>query len=507
MGYPHGVDLFPRESGILLHVTSLPSRHGIGDLGPNAYNFVNFLEASGQRIWQMLPLGPVGHGDSPYQCYSAFAGYSLLISVDVLVEQGLLRADELNQWNFDPRRVDSGNVRNFKRPLLERAADRLPDSPEYREFLKKQAYWLEDYVLFMAIKQEQDGAGWMHWPEALRNRDARALEDARQRLAPRIETLRRLEFLFYDQFQRLKRYANERHVRIMGDIPIYVAHDSADVWANPDQFDLDEALQPRHVAGTPPDYFSKTGQLWGNPVFAWERQQKDGFAWWMRRLESNFETFDLVRLDHFRGFESYWAVPYGEKTAVNGKWLPTPGEAFFDTAVKRFGKLPLVAENLGDITPAVEALREKYQLPGMSVLLFAFGDLKANLFQPHRYLRETVAYTGTHDNDTVQGWWQRHSEDGEKQRQYAAEQEYAARYMRISNSQEAHWKFIEAVESSVANTAIVPLQDVLGLDNSARMNVPGVAEGNWSWRVEEQQLTQEHLLRLHELTRTYERMG
>lgn len=478
-----------------------------------AYRFVDFLQAAGQRIWQVLPVGPPGFGDSPYQCYSAFASYPLLISLELLRDAGLLRHDEIhNATHLNQARVNTDAVRVYKWPLLWRAAERLQPSEAYAQFCRESADWLEDYVLFMCLKEESGGQGWMNWERPLRLREARAMEEARQRLAQPMETRRRLEYLFAAQFQRLKRYANDRGVRLMGDMPIYVSHDSADVWSNPDQFDLDEERTPRFIAGTPPDYFSATGQLWGNPVYDWKRMQEDGFRWWLRRLEAAFEAFDLVRLDHFRGFEKYWAVPYGETTAKNGSWVPAPGEALFTAAEGHFskkagqtGELPIVAENLGLITPEVEQLRAKFGFPGMCVLLFAWGEGKPNLFQPHTYVRETVAYTGTHDNDTVVGWWQRSSDDREMMAHIERERDYVRRYF-MTGGHDIHWTFIHAMLASVASTVILPLQDVLGLDNEARMNVPGLAEGNWSWRLLPDQLQQEHVRRLREMCELYSRL-
>jgi 4-alpha-glucanotransferase len=492
-------NLFPRESGVLMHFTSLPAPHGIGDLGPNAYHFANFLESAGQRIWQVLPTGPVGYGDSPYQCYSAFAGNPLMISLELLAQGGLLRSDEIGPVpGSDPSRMDSAAVKGFKRPLIERAAERMPETEEYRIWIREQAHWLDDYALYMALKERYDGAAWLEFPESLRLRHPGAMDEARHQLHSRIEILKRIEYLFDAQFDRLKKYCNSKRIRLMGDIPIYVALDSADVWSNPAMFDLDEANQPVSVAGTPPDYFSATGQRWGNPVYRWERHRSDGFAWWIRRLEGLFQNFDLVRLDHFRGFEAYWAIPAEDPTAVNGEWRPAPGREFFQTCQRHFGQLPIVAENLGDITPEVEALREEFGFPGMSVLLFAWGDGKANQFQPHRFERETVAYTGTHDNDTVMGWWHREGEQADRERTYAA------RYLRMREG--PHRLFVETLMASVANTAIVPLQDVLGLGNEARMNLPGVANGNWSWRLREDQILGEHVRMLRDAAELYERI-
>jgi 4-alpha-glucanotransferase len=496
--------LFPRESGILMHFSSLPGGHGIGDFGPSARQFVDFLHQAGQRIWQVLPIGPPVYGDSPYQCSSAFAGYPLLISLEVLVETGLLRRDEVANVHFPDGQLRSEAAASFKIPLIELAASRVRSDVDYEQFLQSQQHWLNDYVEFMVIKESQGRKLWTEWPLPMRRREQAAVAEVMKRFAQRAEVIRRVQYLFFQQFFALKRYANELNIRLMGDIPIYVALDSADVWANPAQFDLDKHNQPATVAGTPPDYFSKTGQLWGNPCYRWSAMEADSFGWWLRRFQTIFEQFDLVRLDHFRGFEAFWAIPYGDNTAENGEWIKAPGAALFRTAEKHFGKLPIVAENLGDISPEVEALREAFGFPGMAVLLFAWGDGEPNGFQPHRYVRESVAYTGTHDNDTVNGWWQRTENDSLSSEQIAKERDYVRRYFRTDGTN-LNQTFCHAVMSSVANTSIIPLQDILGVDNSARMNTPGLAVGNWGWRISPGQLQPWHSGLLAQMTKLYER--
>ncbi|MBI1808582.1 MAG: 4-alpha-glucanotransferase [Gemmatimonadetes bacterium] len=486
---------FPRSAGILLHPTSLPGPNGIGEFGPEAHRFLDFLADAGMRIWQMLPLGPTGYGDSPYPCFSAFAGNPLLIHVPG------------TGGDFAVHTVDFGRVIVEKEGLLRSVTSEFVPDDAYRAFTAHQAWWLDDYALFMALKHAHGGVSWTSWDTGAARRDPAALASWRERLAGSIEHYRREQYFFFSQFHALKRACADRGIHLMGDLPIYVAHDSADVWANPSQFKLDHAGHPVVQAGVPPDYFSATGQLWGNPIYDWEAMRADGFSWWIRRMRAAFELFDMVRIDHFRGFEAYWEVPGADTTAVNGRWVKGPGAALFDAITAALGSLPIVAENLGVITPEVEALREQFGYPGMSILQFAFGaDGQANDFQPHNFPRERVVYTGTHDNDTTVGWWTSTGE-GDSTRSpddVAKEKEHAKRYLGV-DGREMHWTLIRTALASVANTVLIPLQDVLGLGSEARMNLPGRQSGNWGFRFTWDQLTPDLTRRLRELVDLYER--
>ena len=486
---------FSRAAGILLHPTSLPGPNGIGELGPDAYRFLDVLADAGMTIWQVLPLGPTGYGDSPYQCFSAFAGNPLLIHVPGA------------HGEFPPHSVDFARVIPHKQALLRQATAQLMPDESYRAFVAAQAAWLDDYALFMALKQAHGGVAWTAWEQGAARRDPRALEDWNTRLRDAVEHYRREQYLFFTQYHALRKAANDRGIRIMGDLPIYVAHDSADVWANRGLFRLDDAGRPLVQAGVPPDYFSATGQLWGNPIYDWEELRARGYDWWIRRMRAALGLFDMVRIDHFRGFEAYWEVPGADVTAVNGRWVQGPGEALFNAMTHALGAMPIVAENLGVITPAVEALRERFGYPGMGILQFAFGgDGKANDFQPHNYVRELVVYTGTHDNDTTVGWWQS-SGDGDSTRDAAAverEKNFARRYL-ATDGHEMHWTLMRTALASVASTVLIPLQDVLGLGSEARMNLPGRASGNWQFRFSWDQLTPDLTRRVRDLVDLYER--
>jgi len=481
----------------------------VGDLGPEAYGFVDFLAEAGQRIWQVLPLGPTGYGDSPYQLFSAFAGNPLLISLDQLAEDGLLAHAELAQAPVFPEdAVDFGRVIAFKMPLLRSAFDRFAGGAEFDTFRRDNAAWLADYALFMALKAAHGGeAVWSRWEPEIAARQTEALDQWRARLAPDVEALEFEQYLFARQWRKLHDYARERGIRIMGDLPIYVAHDSADVWANPDLFQLDAAGDPAVMSGVPPDYFSATGQLWGNPIYRWDRMAETGFRWWIDRLRAALQQVDIVRVDHFRGLEAYWEVPAGETTARNGRWVKGPGAALFQALEDALGNLPIVAENLGVITPEVEAIRTQFGFPGMAILQFAFGkDPQAPDFKPHNYPRDRVAYTGTHDNDTTVGWWSS-AGSGDSTRTAAdvqAERAFTRRYLATGGS-EIHWVFIRTLMASVANTVLFPLQDVLGLGSEARMNTPAVPSGNWLWRYRAEMLTPAIAQRLKEMVSTYDR--
>lgn len=398
-----------RSSGILLHITSLPGRYGIGTLGDEAFQFVDFLVRAGQKRWQILPLGHTGYGDSPYQCFSAFAGNPLLINLEKLLEQGLLVEEELPKDHFDEESVDFGAVYNYKYPLLRLAHARFLEEKnatrqaQYKNFCHMNSLWLDDYAFFMAIKNEQGGQAWVAWPDALKMRAEKALAEIHEKLAQQIDYYRFIQFLFFQQWLELKAYANNQGIKIIGDIPLYVAFDSAEAWAKPEIFDFDERLSPITVAGVPPDYFSETGQLWGNPIYKWKRLKETGYQWWIDRINASFVIYDILRIDHFRGLAAYWAVPYGEKTAIKGEWIGAPGREMLEAVYNELGELPIIAEDLGVITPDVVALREQFGMPGMKILQFAFDSGEENDFIPHTYNANSVVYTGTHDNDTTLG--------------------------------------------------------------------------------------------------------
>ena len=506
---------FPRSSGILLHPTSLPGPHGVGDLGPAAYRFVDFLHSAGHKLWQVLPLNPTGYGDSPFQCFSASAGNPLLVNLDRLIERGTLAKSDITsipQWPRDT--VDFGRVIAFKTPLLKKAARNFlnsadaNDREQFQSFCRANAHWLDDFALFMAVKDTQNLVAWTRWPDDIAARNPEAVRDATEHLAKEIEVHKYWQFEFAQQWQSLRAYARERHIQIIGDIPIYVAHDSADVWANRKYFLLNPDGTPAKIAGVPPDYFSATGQLWGNPIYNWPLHKETNYKWWVERFRSAMRLYDIMRIDHFRGFEAYWEVPGGDTTAVNGKWVKGPGADLFRVLQDDLGELPIIAENLGVITPEVEAIRHQFNFPGMAILQFAFGnDPQGPSFRPHNYERNLVAYTGTHDNDTTVGWWQskgsgdsiRTEEDVQK------EHAFARSYLGLSDDNAIHWALIRGILSSVANTAIIPMQDVLGLGSQARMNLPGTASGNWRWRMLSGALTDELAARLREMNRDYDR--
>jgi 4-alpha-glucanotransferase len=490
-----------RSAGILLHPTSLPGPYGIGDLGEQAYRWIDGLVRAAQTWWQILPLGPTGYGDSPYQAFSAFAGNVYLISPDVLANEGLLRRSDLEGRQFPAGHVDYGAVIPFKLGLLARAWEHFRGGAApalrqpFEEFCKREAAWLDDFALFMALKSAHSGASWQSWPRELVLRRPEALERARRELDGPLGMHKFGQFLFFRQWSAVKSYANSKGIRLIGDVPIFVSGDSADVWANPQLFLLDEQRRPRVVAGVPPDYFSATGQLWGNPLYDWEAARRDGYAWWLARLRATLRQVDLVRLDHFRGFEAHWEVPAGSPNAIHGRWVKGPDLDFFFAVRERLGGLPLIAEDLGLITPEVEKLRDDLHLPGMRILQFAFGGAPEDRFLPHNYERNCVVYTGTHDNDTTRGWYATISE---------GERHYIRRYLGRDGSDVA-WDMIRLAWSSVADLALAPLQDALNLGSEGRMNFPGRPAGNWGWRYTREQLTPGVLDRLEDLTRLYAR--
>ena len=505
---------FPRESGILLHPTSLPGHFGIGDLGAEAYRFVDFLAGARQHLWQMLPLGPTGYGNSPYQCLSAFAGNHLLISPDRLAEVGLLDEAYLkNVPDFPKDKVDFESVAAFKGELLKRSFEGFERSPHqglverFDAFCSNNRSWLDDFSLFMAVKEAHGFTAWITWENDIRDRDAGAMQRWTRLLQREIRRYKYEQFLFSDQWAGLKKYCAERKIRLVGDIPIFMAIDSDSVWSHPEMFWLDESGRPTVVAGVPPDYFSKTGQLWNNPLYRWDFAARDGYTWWVDRFRATFCVVDIVRIDHFRGFEKYWEIPAGNKTAIEGRWVDGPGQDFFEKMVAELGDVPVIAEDLGIITSEVVQLREKFGFPGMRVLQFAFMSGRPDdLHLPHNYPRNCVAYTGTHDNETVVGWFR--GEDaaattlGEGARK--KERETVLKYTG-TDGKEINWDLIRLAMMSVASTVIFPLQDVLGLGDETRMNTPGTVESNWSWRFTAEMLTEEARSRLGELTATYGR--
>jgi len=498
----------PRRSGILLHPTSLPGRFGIGDLGHQAYRFVDFLAAAGQSYWQVLPLSPTGYGDSPYQALSAFAGNPMLINVERLVELGHLSAADIEDSPVFPEdRVDFGPVIDYKSQLLDRAFDTFRVSAPsgqrtaFQAFCARQAYWLDDFALFMALKRDHDLRPWQEWEPELAAREPAALARAREALADQIEYQKYLQWQFLQQWLAVKQYANREGIDIIGDIPIFVALDSVDVWANTDLFQFDEDLQPSVVSGVPPDYFSETGQLWGHPLYRWDLMAERDYAWWISRFRMAFTQADVVRIDHFRGFYNYWEIPAEADTAIEGHWRYGPGADLFHTVTSELGELDIIAEDLGDFDEesrvALDDLQDEFGYPGMKVLQFAFGAGPSDAFLPHNYSPDCVAYTGTHDNDTVTGWYQVTSTQEERA--------YARRYMNSDGSDIA-WDMIRLAWASVANTAMTTAQDLLSLGHEARMNLPGtVGPPNWTWRLRNGDLTRDIIHHLREMTATYGR--
>ena len=492
-----------RQSGVLLHPTSLPGRFGIGSMNRAAYEWVDFLANTRQTLWQVLPLGPTGYGDSPYQSFSSFAGNPYLISLEDMVEEGLLDPSILTDApQFPERRVDYGAIYHWKLGVLRQAAATFAgaDQPalqaQFDAFVAEEASWLEDYALFMALKDAHGGAPWNQWEMELRSRQPDALEKAKLRHAKAIHSHKFNQWLFFRQWSKLKAYASEQGIRIIGDNPIFVAMDSSDTWTNPQEFYLDEEFQPTVVAGVPPDYFSATGQLWGNPLYRWDRMKQNGYAWWLRRIHAALRLYDILRMDHFRGFAGYWEVPATESTAVNGRWVKGPGEDFFLAVQRELGELPMIAEDLGEITPDVIELRDKFKLPGMKVLQFAFSTDATDKFLPHNCRRNFVMYSGTHDNDTTRGWYEHSATEHER--------DYFRRYFR-TDGHDAAWTMIEAAWRSVTVMAVVPLQDLLNLGTEARMNLPGTSSGNWAWRFLSHEITPGLVDRLLEATTIYGR--
>jgi 4-alpha-glucanotransferase len=494
---------FERSSGILLHPTSLPGKYGIGTLGSEAYSFIDFLKGSGCKLWQVLPLGPTGYGDSPYQCFSAFAGNPYLISPQILLRQGFLHANDLvEEPHLSETHVDYGKLIPWKLNLLERAYDNFKNSTggmlsDFVAFCEEKVHWLDEYSLFMAIKESLGGGSWANWPEPIRFKEPKAIQTLRINLSNAVERHKFYQYLFFKQWQALKDYAVKANIKIIGDIPIFVAFDSSDVWSHPELFELDSIGLPTVVAGVPPDYFAPTGQLWGNPIFDWNTHKESGYQWWIDRIKAALDLVDIVRLDHFRGFSAYWEIPFGNPTAEIGNWKPGPGIDFFSNIQKSLGLengFPFIAEDLGFITPDVFALRDLFGLPGMKILQFAFSG-PDNPFLPHHFSQNCVVYSGTHDNDTVRGWFESLSEDG---RQFAVD------YLQTKGD-DISWSLIRLSCASVAVFAINQMQDILSLDSTARMNYPSRLGGNWEWRLPANWQNEGLMDRLKKMNTTYGR--
>ena len=487
-----------RASGILMHITSLPGNYGVGTLGKNAFAFVDFLNKAGQTLWQLLPLNPTGYGDSPYQSCSTFAGNPYLIDLDELIETGLLKKEEVAaiNWGDDPKKVDFGILYNNRFALLRKAYERFADEAALQNFCTENSVWLSDFALYMALKGKYNSP-WYSWPETLKLRQADAIWQARQELKAEIRFYSFIQYLFFTQWQKLKDYAAEKDIKIIGDVPIYVPYDSVEVWVNPDLFRLNEAMEPEAVAGCPPDAFSEDGQLWGNPLYRWEAHKKDGFSWWLQRLSAAGELFDVVRLDHFRGFEAYWSVPYGDKTAKGGKWVKGPGMALIEAVQKKLPELELIAEDLGFLTQEVLDLRDDSGLPGMKILGFAFDSREPSDYLPYNYPENSVCYTGTHDNMTTRQWFDTAPKEAV---------EYAAEYMCLTKKEGYVWGVIRTAMASCAKWAVAPMQDYLDLGAEARMNFPGTTGCNWTWRMEEGLLTPALSEKIYKLTKLYGRM-
>lgn len=493
-----------RRSGVLLHPTSLPGPHGIGELGPEAFRFVDWLAEGGQALWQVMPLGPTGYGDSPYQCLSAFAANPMLISMDLLVEHGLLEEDELEPLGkLAGAEVDFGGLIPAKEELLKLAFHRFQLRPEdewrdeFEDFKQRFGGWLHDYALFKSLKEFHGGKVWSDWPRDIRDREPDAIERAHEELGDRVELQRWLQFVTFRQWWEVRHYAATKGIVIMGDLPLFVAYDSADVWCNRDLFHLDEEGHATVVAGVPPDYFSETGQRWGNPLYNWEAHRAQGYGWWEARFRTTFDLVDWVRIDHFRGLEAYWEIPASEETAVNGRWVKAPGAELLGTLLGRIGDMKVVAEDLGVITDEVVALRKQFNFPGMRVLQFAWGSGPHNEFLPHNYEVDSVVYTGTHDNNTTVGW--------SKQEMTKAMRAHIREYVGHDPKPVAD-ELIRLAQASTAAVAVIPMQDWLGLGAEARMNTPGQPRGNWTWRLQSEQLTGELSERMLELATRYGRV-
>ena len=487
-----------RKAGILMHITSLPGPYGVGTMGKNAYAFLDFLHKSGQQSWQLLPLGPTGYGDSPYQSCSAYAGNPYLIDLDTLVRQHLLTKEEVMNvdWGSDETKVDFGKLYNGRAPILKLAYSRFRNERALNAFRKRNEKWLPDFALYMALKESHNFAPWFSWEEDVKLRKPEALEKAARELSQEIGFYCFVQYLFYRQWDALKRRAGELGIELIGDVPIYVPYDSVEVWKNPELFELDENLAPTAVAGCPPDAFTADGQLWGNPLYRWDKMEQTGYKWWLDRLGAAGKLFDVVRLDHFRGFEAYWSVPYGDETARNGHWVKGPGMSFVNALKKGLPKLDFIAEDLGFLTQEVLDLRDESGYPGMKVLEFAFDSKEPSEYRPHTYTANTVCYTGTHDNMTMRQWFETASPEAVK---------VAVDYMILTKKEGYVWGTIRTAMSSVSERAIVQLQDYLNLGGEARMNFPGTMGSNWTWRVKKGYATNALAAKIRELTQRYDR--
>jgi 4-alpha-glucanotransferase len=484
-----------------MHITSLPGDFGVGTMGKSAFAFVDFLKQAGQHCWQILPLTPTGYGDSPYQSCSTYAGNPYLIDLQMLIDEGLLKEDEVNavRWCTREDKVDFGTLYQNRAKILALAYSRFEDNNGLDAFCRKQSSWLPDFALYMALKEKFQGAPWYQWEESLKFRHPDALWAARQELKEQIRFYCFQQYLFYTQWNALRSYAKKNGVKIIGDVPIYVPYDSADVWSSPEYFQLDENLAPTAVAGCPPDAFSEDGQLWGNPLYRWNRMEKDGFNWWLRRLAAAGELYDVVRIDHFRGLEAYWSVPYGDTTARNGKWIKGPGMKFINAVKKGLPSLEMIAEDLGFLTQEVFDLRDESGFPGMKVLGFAFDSREPSDYLPHTYTRNCVCYTGTHDNMTTRQWFETASEDAVA---------YAKEYMQLTEAEGLIWGVIRTAMASVADLCIIPMQDLLNLGGEARMNFPGTqTDANWTWRADASCMDPKLAERLYTMTKLYGRLG
>ena len=486
-----------RKSGILLHPTSLYGKEGIGTLGDSLYEFINFLSKSKQKLWQIFPLGPTGYGDSPYQCFSAFAGNPYLIDLETLAKEGYLSFEDINiDFGDDVEKINYGLIYERKLPILKKAYINFKEDDDFIKFEKDNSYWLEDFSQFSAFKEYFGGISWLEWPKEYKNRDSKALETLNSKLENEIKYFKFLQYIFFKQWKNVKAYANSKGIEIIGDIPIFVSMDSADAWSNNEIFQFDKDRNPVKVAGVPPDYFSATGQLWGNPLFDWDKLKETGYKWWIDRVKANLSLYDIIRIDHFRGFESYWSINYGEETAINGKWEKGPGMDLFNAIRNSLGDLNIIAEDLGTLTDDVVKLKNDTGFPGMRILQFAFSQDPENEYLPHNYDNNTVVYTGTHDNDTTNSWFS-NLNDIEKQE--------VREYINVYDDNGIVYGLIRAALSSVADIAIIPMQDYLNLGGFARINTPGLAAGNWQWRLKNDGLSDELAKTISHLTEIYGR--
>lgn len=490
-----------RTSGILMHISSLPSPYGIGTMGKEARKFADFLEKAGQKYWQILPICPTSYGDSPYQSFSSFAGNPYFIDLEYLCEEKLLKKKECESypWGRDPRSVDYGILYDSRYKLLRHACRRFEkrEPEDFARFCEKEAYWLDDYALFMALKDANGGAAWFSWEKELKTREEKALKKARKKYAGDIRFYQMLQYLFFKQWWELKAYVNAKGIEIIGDVPIYVAGDSADVWANPEQFYLNEELDPIDVAGCPPDAFSEDGQLWGNPLFRWDVMKRDGYGWWTKRVQAMSKLYDVVRIDHFRGFDSYYAIPAGDDTAKNGEWRKGPGMDLFRVLEKNLGRLNIIVEDLGFLTPSMLELVKDSGFPGMKVIQFAFDSREGSNYLPHTYGQHCVVYTGTHDNDTLLGWMESAPKESVK---------FAKEYLNLTKKEGYNWGMMRGAWASVGDLAVVPMQDVIGLGGEARMNTPSTLGGNWQWRAMPEEINGKTAKRLYKYMEMYGRL-